>query len=160
METKGSSEPSSLGNTEGASRCHLYTRRPPASQSKGQSRSLYTPSPTQLPSAGGCHHGNWPRKSVREKPHTLSLLPPPPPLQPVGNPGWLYPCHLQCSPPSCQHQGPVRSEIGVRNQCGLGHTHMGQESKLELQPGVGTGVVEEGDTIKLPSSHLRVCHSW
>lgn len=44
---------------------------------------------------------------------------------------------------------PILSEAGVRRQGGLGHTNVGQEGKLELQPRVGTGVVEEADILGL-----------
>lgn len=48
---------------------------------------------------------------------------------------------------------PVLSEAGVRGQGGLGHMDVGQEDQLELQPGVGTGMVEEADILCLEERH-------
>lgn len=48
---------------------------------------------------------------------------------------------------------PILSEAGVRGQRGLGNTNVGQEGQLELQPGVGTGVVEEADALSLEERH-------
>lgn len=37
---------------------------------------------------------------------------------------------------------------------------MGQEGKLELQPGVGTGMVEEADIFSLEERHRQQARPW
>lgn len=51
---------------------------------------------------------------------------------------------------------PILSEARVRGQRGLSHITVGQEGKLELQPGVGTGVVEEADILSLEERHRDI----
>lgn len=73
---------------------------------------------------------------------------------------FFFPCTQGLLPGPGKHLSsatyPIRREAGVRGEGGVSHTSIGQEGKLELQPGVGTGVVEEGDILSLEERHTDI----